>query len=123
VVEGTYLTVSGWGVTEPRGQQPETRLQKVEVPFVATARCNAPQGHAGAVTDQMLCAGEAAGGKDACGWDSGGPLALIRPGRPPLLVGIVSWGEGCAEAGKAGVYGRVALYRKWIEETVAGLPA
>lgn len=122
VVDGTLFTVSGWGLTRPDGQQVETVLRKVEVPFAPRDRCNRPEAHNGSVTDEMICAGYAAGGKDACSWDSGGPLALRRAGQPALLVGIVSWGSGCAEPDKYGVYTRVARYRTWIEETVATAP-
>ena len=42
--------------------------------------------------------------------DSGGPLTNDQN----ELVGIVSWGRGCARAGYAGVYTRTANYINWI---------
>ena len=51
----------------------------------------------------MVCAGVEAGGKDSCQGDSGGPIVDSST----TLVGLVSWGEGCAEAGAPGVYTRV----------------
>ncbi|KAI4458487.1 polyserase-related [Holotrichia oblita] len=57
----------------------------------------------------MICAGYAEGGVDACQGDSGGPLTLNG-----VLIGIVSWGVGCAEARHVGVYTNVAKVRNWI---------
>lgn len=47
----------------------------------------------------MFCA--AASGKDSCNGDSGGPIINASS---KVLIGGVSWGEGCAEAGYPGVY-------------------
>ncbi|MDX6331107.1 MAG: hypothetical protein QOI83_3490, partial [Streptomycetaceae bacterium] len=57
------------------------------------------------------CAGETVGGRDACQGDSGGPL--VAGGK---LIGIVSWGAGCAEAGRPGVYTRISAVAALIRQ-------
>ncbi|CAN0169622.1 unnamed protein product [Lampetra planeri] len=88
-----------------------------------------------AVTRDMLCAGPGApagssGGApqaDACDGDSGGPLVapLVARGRDRtwFVIGLVSWGEGCALPGKYGIYTRVSRYVLWIESSIRAAEA
>lgn len=62
------------------------------------------------LTDRMWCAGVDAGGKDSCQGDSGGPVVDASS----TLVGLVSWGDGCARAGTPGVYARVGSFISFI---------
>jgi hypothetical protein len=63
----------------------------------------------------QICAGLNWDSPDSCQGDSGGPLvAMDRPTQCPLLVGIVSWGEGCGSGGRFGVYTRISQYEDWI---------
>jgi len=115
---GTKLTVSGWGRTSSGGPVSEVLL-KVSVPVVATNECN--QNYGGAITEQMICAGQAGGGKDSCQGDSGGPIVYApEDGGAPVLVGIVSWGEGCALPNRPGVYTRVSVLADWVNEKMTG---
>jgi len=58
----------------------------------------------------MFCAGLTEGGKDACEGDSGGPIV----DNSKVLIGIVSWGVGCAEPATPGVYSRVGILLPFI---------
>lgn len=78
------------------------------------------------LTERMLCAGVKAGGRDSCYGDSGGPLVATVGGKPTQL-GIVSWGEGPADADVKcghedvyGVYARVASFKDWITARTGG---
>jgi secreted trypsin-like serine protease len=67
----------------------------------------------------MLCAGNPKGGKHSCAGDGGGPLVV--PGKnanSDVQVGIVSFGNECANADFPGVYTRVSHYFKWIQDTI-----
>ncbi|XP_050819665.1 coagulation factor IX-like [Gopherus flavomarginatus] len=115
--EGTRGMVSGWGSTHHRG--PGTRfLMKVKLPIVSMETCR--QSTAKLITDNMFCAGYAANAHDACKGDSGGPFAVSYH-NTWYLLGVVSWGEGCAEERKYGAYTRVANYVPWIKEVVENL--
>jgi len=100
------VTVAGWGTTSEGGSTLPVSLLKVSVPVVARATC-ASQYKAldpsYVISTNMFCAGLAAGGKDSCQGDSGGPI--VDPSK--TLIGVVSWGEGCAEPNAPGVYTRL----------------
>lgn len=118
LADGTATCVSGWGATFESGPG-AIDLLGVEVPAVATDVCNRPESYAGDVTAAMMCAGRETGGIDSCQGDSGGPLSATLDGRT-TLVGVVSWGEGCARRLKYGIYARVSAVAPWIASTVAG---
>ncbi|HEX3874101.1 MAG TPA: serine protease [Solirubrobacteraceae bacterium] len=119
------VTISGWGETSALavGAQDQNadlpqQLQAAQTHLVSDATCAddyAPLGPVGIppLTPRMLCAGEPAGGVDACSGDSGGPLVVDvnNPVTAPsdyVLAGLVDFGAGCAQAGDPGVYVRIS---------------
>ncbi|MDN3292675.1 serine protease [Streptomyces ficellus] len=103
---GTSADVYGWGDTTGGGSYAYgLRSARVRVlPDEVCARAYpAAAAGGGYVAATMLCAGDPQGGRDACQGDSGGPL--VARGR---LIGLVSWGSGCGEAGSPGVYTRIS---------------
>jgi secreted trypsin-like serine protease len=114
---GQPLEVTGWGATAEGGSGSNT-LMKAIVPVVSNSECNAPGSYNGTIKDGMMCAGHREGGIDSCSGDSGGPL-VWRTSDGPVLVGVVSFGYGCARQLKYGVYTRVNAFRDWIDRTTA----
>ncbi len=114
---GQPLEVTGWGAASEGGDV-ERNLLKGTVPYVDNAVCNAPEAYNGTIGAGMMCAGHRDGGVDACQGDSGGPL-VWNTEDGPVLVGVVSFGEGCARKLKYGVYTRVGKYRDWITKEIA----
>ena len=110
---GKQLTVTGWGATQEGGSSVRD-LRFVDIPAVSRDTCDSRPSYYRQITDNMLCAGKAIGGKDSCQGDSGGPLITDKASGPVRLAGIVSWGDGCAQFAKYGVYTRVARYNEWI---------
>jgi len=104
------VTVAGWGATSEGGSA-ATTLKKLTVPVISNSECNKP--YNGDITDSMICAGKLEGGEDSCQGDSGGPL-FQGSGDNAKLVGVVSWGIGCARPNYPGVYARVTKEQSWI---------
>ena len=138
---GEYATVSGWGNVEEGGENSNV-LQEVEVKVISDESCkNDYKYRKSAITDQMVCANKEGGGQDSCQNDSGilafaiiyplisspigGPLVSagsgdgFTPGQNYELVGVVSWGQGCARADYPGVYARVSKQLTWIAGVTA----
>lgn len=115
---------------------------EVTVDIISETVCNSRSVYRNAVTKNMLCAGHLDGGKDSCqvgsrNWihcvfavastltllmlsvkyisqgDSGGPLVCQGESRW-YVVGITSWGAGCGQINKPGVYTKVSSVLPWI---------
>jgi trypsin len=126
---GTMATIAGFGVTESGGEQPDV-LQEAEVPITPDAVAAEAYPYliegvdpvfGGFESRTQVAAGFPEGGVDTCQGDSGGPL--LAPAADGFrLVGDTSYGNGCAEPGFPGVYGRVAddTLREWIASVAPG---
>ncbi len=111
---GTLFTVIGWGNQDPNGgSEFGPKLRQVDVGYVTLETCKATGGNYASITENALCAGFAAGGKDSCQGDSGGPL-LFNDSGTIKQIGVVSWGDGCAQPNKYGVYASVPFFTNWI---------
>merc|ERR1712004_557560 len=116
-LSGTFA--EGWGETIPaskkkrtlalqfRSNKKNTELHEVDVTVTTNKLCRKL---VGGITKNMLCAAE--DGKDSCQGDSGGPLVTLENGQH-ALIGVVSWGYGCAEPDSPGVYARVTAQMSW----------
>ncbi|KAI5630397.1 transmembrane protease, serine 4b, partial [Silurus asotus] len=122
ITAGDELVVTGWGVVHENDSltpssvtlsgQLSNVLQKATVPLIDRSTCSNASIYGSAVTPRMLCAGFLKGGVDSCQGDSGGPLVFLSSRWH--LVGVVSWGGGCARKGLPGVYTDVRQQLNWI---------
>jgi len=101
--------VAGWGSINPIGDEYPDRLHEALTPVLDFNQCNASLSYDGKLTNNMICAGYWASNRDSCQGDSGGPLIANR-----ILVGVTSWGYGCARDGYPGIYTKVKNYINWI---------
>ncbi|XP_077303205.1 serine protease 27-like [Lithobates pipiens] len=114
---GTECWVTGWGTRSLEGDVIQNGvLQEVMVPLIDHKTCQTLYNHAGddfTIQYDQICAGYKNGQKDVCQGDSGGPL-VCKVRDIWYQVGIVSWGNGCAEPYSPGVYTLVTDYQNWI---------
>lgn len=130
-IEGHLLWAAGFGTTDADNQAltrfnsrrgdlktsaPAQRLSDAILQFKPQSVCSAAL-RTSTISDTMhICAGWDEGGHDSCQGDSGGPLAVLDGDGCPVVIGLTSFGQGCGEPGKYGVYTRVSQYRDWIVE-------
>jgi secreted trypsin-like serine protease len=130
---GVKAWVHGWGVIRDCKQdiaacseQEKTfealypsKLQQAELKIehcLAQGSLHNPQ----QITPSMMCA-ESMNEKnrsDTCEGDSGSGLIIYNNFFEPVLLGLTSWGNGCAQQGYAGVYTRLAAFDDWLKSTV-----
>ncbi|XP_017350956.2 serine protease 27 isoform X1 [Ictalurus punctatus] len=122
---GTMCYVTGWGDTqEGVSLSGVGTLREVGVPIIDQDSCNSMYQIDASNTDtvsilsDMICAGYQEGGKDSCQGDSGGPLVCSTGNGTWIQAGVVSFGLGCAQKNRPGVYARVSSFVGLIRSTV-----
>jgi len=111
---GQLATATGWGLLRIWGPFPDV-LMEVDLRVTSDKVCRAEYP---LIRDSIqMCA--MAPGKDTCRVDSGGPLMVEENGRW-TLVGVTSWGRGCARPGVPGVYAEVTGVMDWIRKHTTG---
>jgi secreted trypsin-like serine protease len=132
-IEGHLLWAAGFGTTDANNQDltsfdsrrgpartsaPAQILSDAILQFKPQNICS--PANLGVISDSMhICAGWDEGMRDSCQGDSGGPLTVLDGDGCPVVVGLTSFGNGCGQAGKYGIYTRVSQYRDWIESRVS----
>ena len=112
---GTKGLVVGWGRVAEDGHYARY-MKEVKLPIRGRQTCT--QATQYMFSKYMFCAGNTKANGDACDGDSGGPFAVLERGRWHL-VGLVSWGEGCAREGKYGYYTKVPKFYNWIQAQIS----
>jgi len=118
---GQSALLTGWGATSEGGLVADTLQVLDGLPIVSDQSCQTSlatiPGYANSVSSDMLCAGGKEG-EDGCQGDSGGPLVVEnQETEQDTLVGVVSWGIGCARPGLPGLYAEVSNYISWMDST------
>ena len=107
--EPVIATTMGWGATQSGGWGSDELLE-VDVPIDDSCGNYSNSD----ITNNMVCAGFNSGGYDSCQGDSGGPLIMTNDDGEYELIGIVSWGYGCAEPNYPGVYSKIHSRLSWF---------
>lgn len=114
---GRIGSVTGWGRRSEYGQISPI-LREVHLPIISNEKCMSMYRLSGQnewIPRIFLCAGTANGGADSCEGDSGGPLVVKSQNGRYMLAGVISWGIGCGDRNRPGVYTRITEFKSWIK--------
>ncbi|XP_056342231.1 acrosin-like [Oenanthe melanoleuca] len=108
--------IAGWGATTARSQDEGDRLKEAKVRLIDVKLCNSSDWYAGEIHPYNLCAGYPEGNIDSCKGDSGGPLMCQDKNADFWwVIGLTSFGSGCARAKRPGVYISTQFFYDWID--------
>ena len=110
VADNSSVVVAGWGTTSSGGSASPILLE-TNVNILNQKAC---QKQYDTLAESSICA--AAPGKDTCQGDSGGPLFTVGSDGKVTLIGLTSYGQGCADPNYAGVYSRVSTFVDWVKK-------
>ncbi|KAM9322273.1 vitamin K-dependent protein C [Pholidichthys leucotaenia] len=113
-LNGTTMVVTGWGRENMNTTQYSAALNFIKIPLVSHSICVQKMSPF-FISENVLCAGILGESKDACEGDSGGPMVSLYRGTW-FLVGLVSWGDGCGQVDRLGIYTKVSNYNDWINQ-------
>lgn len=118
---GSIVQVIGWGALDASNDPFfPTILQEVDLEIVSLS--SQQSNYNNILGSIHLAAGAPPSySEDTCIGDSGGPLFRMISGQP-VLLGITSFGVGCAEPGIAGIYANILNLRSWIVSTMSSSP-
>ncbi|CAH0695424.1 unnamed protein product [Spodoptera exigua] len=109
VADNQAVWAAGWGDTYSGSGAGSEQLRHVQLMTINQNTCRSNYASSFSVTDNMMCSGWPNGGRDQCQRDSGGPLY-----HNGIVVGVCSFGIGCADARYPGINVRVSRYTSWI---------
>jgi secreted trypsin-like serine protease len=109
---------SGWGSLSSGGSCCPDILRYVTMNITTNAYCDSAY-TSYAITSDMICATDNIGSteRDSCQGDSGGPLTIKEADGTFRVIGVVSWGIGCASR-YPGVYSRVSHFADWVSTNI-----
>ncbi|XP_060980139.1 acrosin [Dama dama] len=111
--------VAGWGFLQENARRTSPVLQEARVDLIDLDLCNSTRWYNGRIRSTNVCAGYPEGKIDTCQGDSGGPLMCKDSVENSyVVVGITSWGVGCARAKRPGVYTSTWSYLNWIASKI-----
>lgn len=127
---GELLTTMGWGLNEPievefsdtslypygRYDYPDHILNYIEIPYVDIETCRKAGGPYENLDKDAICAGPKEGGKGVCFSDNGGGPLLANTKAGLKQVGIVSWGVGCEQPERYGIYANIVYHLDYIRK-------
>ncbi|XP_050302769.1 acrosin [Anthonomus grandis grandis] len=117
---GQLCTVMGWGKVRTSDMYGVPVLHEAKLPLVTHRTCKKAYKEF-LISSNMMCAGWKSGKADTCAGDSGGGLMCPMKKSKKLIYsvqGITSFGDGCGEVNKFGIYTAVYNYIGWIRYVI-----